>query len=78
MPTGTVTITAVTGPGVEATAAVFENVKSIKYDFEKNMIFMDTVMGPGSMLTKVLEYSYEGVATITMTISGSTTTVSIS
>lgn len=77
MPTGTATITAKTGPAVQATAAVFDNVKSLRYDFEKNMIFMDVQL-PGSMLTKIVEYSYEGVATITMTISGSTTTISIS
>lgn len=67
----TVTITATTGPGLDATAQVFNDVNDIEYNFAKNVIKI-------SHGIQISFYSYAATAIVTQTITNGVTTISIS
>lgn len=69
----TVTITSTTGPGQAATATKFTDVTDIVYHFGKNTIGINR-QGAGS----TVYYDYSAMATVTHTISGGLTTITIS
>jgi hypothetical protein len=70
---GAVTITSTTGPGVTNTAVAFTRVTNIEVDLIKNTIKITH----GDGLT-ISYYDYSAMATVTWTISGGATTITIS
>jgi len=71
MATQTVTITGKTGPGITVTAAAFTGVLSLLFDYGRSVIQMMTDQGPK-------EFQYSNIATVTVTISGGNTAITIS
>ena len=69
---GNVTITAPSGAGLAGVTDVFNDVRKLEYDFEKDVIYITIATG------RVVEYEFVTVATITHTISGGISTVTIS
>lgn len=67
----TATVTGKVGPGLTMTAQVFDDVKGIEFDFEHSMIRISH----GILLSQV---AYSGVTTVTFSINGTTTEVTIS
>jgi hypothetical protein len=67
-----VTITAKTGAGQQLTSKVFTGVKTIHFNLEENIIRLKLNDN------KIIDFDYNGVATITYTISGQVATVAIS
>lgn len=76
----TVTITASVGPGLEATALVFENVKSIKYEYTfgelKSGVIEIVYMEDNDR--KIQYFDMDGITTVTHVIAGVDTTITIS
>lgn len=70
MKTASLTITGVLGPGVEVTTLEFDSVTGIKYSFKDNTIDVE-------VNDKHTFFDYDETATITMTISGNHTTITI-
>jgi len=67
------TVTAKTGPAVQATAIVLTDVNGISFDLNKRMVYV-TRAG----LANTQEYDLVGVTTITFSVSGSNYTMVIS
>lgn len=67
--TGTATVTGKAGPGLAATAIVLQDVTSMTYDFYRSVYVFNT-LNDG-----IKEFDYADVTTITMTVSGLTTTI---
>lgn len=70
----TLTVTAKTGPGVQATATVISNVSAVNFLFDQGVVQItknDAVMGP-----QTKEFSLTGVTTITTSPAASTMTIS--
>ena len=63
-------VTADFGPDRQATAMPVENITGVKFDFAKNMVYIDTEL-------KTLEFAYTGVTGVSFSISGGSTTVTI-
>ena len=74
MASGTATVTGQTGPGATVTSLVLNQVRNILFDFENNMVHIYHLNEAG----KTFKLSYQGIATVTFSISGSVTTVTIS
>lgn len=76
----TVTITAAVGPGLEVTALVFENVKSIKYEYTfgelKSGVIEIVYMEENDR--KIQYFDMDGITTVTHTITGANTAIVIS
>jgi len=70
--TANATITAPLGPGDAAVATVFNGIRSLNYRFDRDTF--DLVLADGS----VRSFSYDTIATITMTVAGNITTVTVS
>lgn len=70
--TASVTITAAAGAGESAVADVFAAIQDIKFDIIKEMIFIRLPDG------RTVEYPFDAISTITWTISGNDSTVTIS
>jgi len=70
--TGTATVTAKAGPDLSATAIVLSDVLRMEYDFY-GRVFRFFTEDEG-----IKEFDYSNIATITMTVSGLTTTITIS
>lgn len=66
-------VTGYTGPGSLVTALPLENVVSLEFDIADNMIYIEY----GSPKQR-FALSYNGIATVTVTISGGVTTFTIS
>lgn len=66
------TVTSTTGPGVTNTAIVFNNVTDFEVDFMKNTMKITHAGG----LT-ITYYDYSAMATMTWTISGGATSITI-
>lgn len=73
MPAANVTVTAKTGPGVQNTAQLYSNVPLITFDLQKNTF---SVANPDR--TRLTDFGYDGVATVTFVIAGGVATVTIS
>ena len=69
----TVTITSTTGPGVTATAMVFNSVVNLEVDFVKNTIKLTHANG-----RIISYYDYSAMATLTWTITSGATAIVIS
>jgi len=69
--TANATITAPIGPGDAAVATLFSNIRSLDYQFDRDTF--ELVLADG---TKRI-FSYDTIATITMTVAGNVTTVTI-
>lgn len=67
------TVTGHTGPGGSVTALVLNPVHSIEFNFEDNMVYVE--YGTPS---KRFPMSYQGVGTVTFSISGGVTTITVS
>lgn len=72
VPPAAVTITSTVGPGLSAVANSFTNVVNLEYDFAKNTV---KVTHAGGRL--ISYYDYSAIVTVTHTISGGATTVTI-
>ena len=70
--TGNVTITAAAGTGLSAVADVFNNIETILFDINKEMIFIKTNDG------RTVEYPYDAIATLTWVIAARVATITIS
>ena len=68
----TVTVSGSTGPGQAVTTQKFTDVVDIEYDFVKNTVKI-TRSGAGG----ITYYDYSASATITQTITGGVTTITI-
>lgn len=68
----TATVTGYTGPGALVTALVLNDVHSINYDFEKNMVYI-TYGKP----YQTFKLAYNETVTITMTKSATGTATTI-
>lgn len=62
-----------TGPGATVTALALENVTDFEFDIVDNMIYV-TYGAPAQRFAM----SYQGVATVTVSISGGVTTFTVS
>lgn len=71
MKTATVTITGKIGPGLTATSLELDGVTSIDFQIANNTIAI-------SQNDKVPTFDLDDIATVTYTISGVTTTITIS
>jgi len=69
----TVTITSTTGPGQAVTALKYTDVNDIEFDFFHNIIKIIRTGGGGTQI-----YDYSAMNTVTWTISGGITTITIS
>lgn len=69
---GNITVTAPFGPGDASVASVFNDVRSLTYDFPADMIYITRKDG------RVFEFDLNTVATISQTLSGNTWPVVIS
>lgn len=69
----TVTITSTYGPGLTATAMVLNNVTKVIYDFVKKVVTV--TYGTPSVTS---DFSFGLVATVTHTVSGVDSTITIS
>jgi hypothetical protein len=69
----TATLTGNTGPGGTVTGLLLGDVSSIKFDFRAGMI--SVIYGD---VDKEFNLSYTGVTTVTFSISGVSTTVTVS
>lgn len=72
VPPASLTITSTVGPGLSAVANSFSNVVNLEYDFVKNTV---KVTHAGGRL--ISYYDYSAIVTVTHTISGGATTVTI-
>lgn len=71
----TATVTSTTGPGLTATAVVLNDVSNIFFDFDARVVRI-TYSNGGPDITATFDYS--AVLTVTFSISGTSTTVTIS
>jgi len=71
MATANITVTAPLGPGKSAVATVFNGATELKYDFEREIFSLVDSNG------KIHEFEFETIATITHTINGEVSTVTI-
>lgn len=71
MDRATVTITADLGPDRTVTAMVVPDVSELKFNFDKGIIALEH----GILRS---EFAYTGITTVSFTISGQTTSVTIS
>lgn len=62
-----VTVTAKTGPGVQNTAIVLQNVRAVNFDLIAPSVQIQVEQGAGD---NIKEYDLTGVTTITCTITG--------
>lgn len=69
----TATVTAALGPGDSLTAKVFEDVKGLNFDYARNVF----TLTHGSNYIKT-DFSFEGIATVTTSFSGSDIAITIS
>lgn len=67
----TATITGTLGPGEEVTSLALTNVKSVNFDFVARTVRVDHG-------DKTQYFSYADVSTVTFSISGTSTTVTVS
>ena len=70
--TGEVTTTAPVGAGEASVADLISNARKATFDFQKEMFYVTQADG------RQVEYAYDTVATVTLTISGSVSTVTVS
>lgn len=73
VPPATVTITSTTGPGQSVTATKFTDVNQLILNFLNNTVGITRTGAGGTQY-----YDYSAMATMTVTISGGLTTISIS
>lgn len=71
MASATITTTAPIGPDLTVTALIDTGARKLEYDFERNVF---TITDINSVIT---EYDFETIATITHTISGEVSTITI-
>jgi hypothetical protein len=71
MATGNITMTAPVGPGDTATSTVFNGSTELKYDFAAEVVSLRDSTG------RLHEFDFDTIATITHTISGAVSTVSV-
>ncbi len=76
MPTGVATVTAKSGPAVQATAMSITGIQGVYLDLERNMLAFHTVNSDPTSPQK--EFELQGVTTFTVTISGVTYTFTVS
>ena len=75
MPSGTATVTAKTGPAVQATAVVLSGITSYSVDIRRSVL----MFYQGDELTgRAREYDLTGVTTFTTVISGGNFTITVS
>lgn len=70
MPSATVTVTAVAGPGRTLTSGSFTNVSEVNFKLGNNTF---TLTSNGA----IKEFDWQSIATVTFTVSGHNGTVSI-
>lgn len=73
MKVANLTITGVLGPGVEVTTKLFPGISNLNFNFKENTI----EVVEAEKANRHTFFDYEETATITMTISGNTTTITI-
>jgi hypothetical protein len=66
---GTATVTGKAGPGLTATAITLTNITRMEYDFY-GLVYRFFTLNDG-----IKEFDYADITTITMTVSGLTTTI---
>lgn len=76
MPSGSATVTAETGAGLEVTSKVITDIKSFLVDIDRQMLFF--YLQSSDPTSPALEFSLEGVTTFTATISGGNWTIVVS
>ncbi len=76
MPSGVATVTADSGPGIQATALVINDVKGVYLDLERNMLAFHTVNSDPTSPQR--EFELQGVTTFTVSISGTVYTFTVS
>jgi hypothetical protein len=69
----TVTITSTTGPGQALTAAKYTDVNNLELDFLHNVVRITRAGAGGLIIT-----DYSAIGTITATVSGGVTSVTLS
>ncbi len=69
---GQVTTTAPVGAGEASVADLISGARKAIFDFEKEMLYVQQADG------RMVEYAYDTVATVTFSISGSVSTVTVS
>ena len=67
----TATITLPVGPGLTVSSLVIGSVKSVNYNFVSKVLTVITE-------ERIHEFDYDAAVTVTMTISGDNTTVTVS
>lgn len=68
----TVTITSTTGPGVTDTALVLTDVVDLRFNFAARTVYVKRESGPGQY------FSFNSITTVTFTISGVSSTITLS
>ena len=70
--TGEVTTTAPVGAGETATTNLISGAREARFDFRKEMLFVTQSDG------RQVEYAYDTIATVSFSISGAVSTVTVS
>ena len=76
MPTGVATITAKSGPGIQATSLSLTGIQGVYLDLERSVVAFHQVNSDPTSPQK--EFDLTGVTTFTVSISGVTYTFTVS
>lgn len=68
-----VTVTAKSGPAIQATAIVLTNATEVKFDLERGMLFVSQSSKPN-----INEFALSSVTAVTFSISGANYTITVS